>query len=610
MSKWLLVTFIILLTFNMSYATVYDLSTESGIKACKNDKDCYICKNPSGTSMEDGLLQCSPGFGYDNPSNLIGSVNFFCPASETKQKCSVDTSDELLSKSLKISIKNPYKGSGSLNNSSIKIEFKDKLITIERQFINGQIEKQNIDFTNEYNSIVKPYIDSEWKIKKSYIQFYYYAPEHLSVDGNGISYSCPEGSLISNTVCNNNQSINIKVYENINIGGTCGSSKALLEEFQVVFEVEKKNTKILCPINKNNPCYKEGSDYYCTSECVPGSSINITTPPSIENDEISGLGQEPKKDDICTIDGITIADGTYMSCRLGSETNALADNCCLTDMDDKDKQEKIMTGVSDLLSVALSYGPGFWGVIISDIFEAAGLPDVVGEWFDSMLDWIIGGACSNAEILTGTYSYSTRGITYPYGPSEAMEDRNKNKLPAGYDGGNCVYFGEYCSEYFSSCFDGYIFDIYFNLSTFGCKRPSRAFCCYSNLFDKALAKAARDQMPNKYKWGSINGDSLSHLQTRTKGKNPCKPDYKNLNIDCSGISINDLVNISLDTVSFQKDIEKFSEFMLKDITKSGGTLDTSISNTENTINDFKNQNPNDIINNALGDSKININDFK
>ena len=50
--------------------------------------------------------------------------------------------------------------------------------------------------------------------------------------------------------------------------------------------------------------------------------------------------------------------------------------------------------------------------------------------------------------------------------------------------------------------------------------------------------------------------------------------------------------------------------MLKDITKSGGTLDTSISNTENTINDFKNQNPNDIINNALGDSKININDFK
>lgn len=611
--KTLLFLFVNLLLYGVpySYSYAYDLSTESGIEACKNDSTCYICKNPSATTMEDGLLQCTPGLGYDNPSNMISSSNYFCPAPETKQKCSVDTSNELLSKSLKISIKNPYKG---FINNSIKVGFKDTLITIEQQLPNGQTVEQTIDFTNEFNSIVKPYIDSEWNIKKSYIQFYYYKPDTSIGSGGESSSFCPEGEYISNTVCNNNQSVNINIYENINVGGDCRNARASLEEFQIFFDIEKNNTKILCPINENNPCYKEGSDYYCTSECIPGNSLNITPAPPLEKDEIAGIGtEEPKENDVCTVDGITIADGTYMSCRLGSKINALADNCCFTSMDNKEKQEDIMTGVSDVLSVAISFGPGFWVTAISDIFKAAGWIDVdiVAEWFKGALDWLQDGVCTNAEILAGTYSYSTRGVTYNYRSSiEAIKDEKEGILPAGYDGGNCVYFGEFCSGYFGNCWEGTFLGIYYNFSMFGCKRPSRAFCCYSNLFDKALAKAARDQMSNKYDWGKINGKKLSPYSTITPGENPCRPDYKNINVDCSGVSITDLANISLDTVSFQKDIEKFSEFMLKDITKPGGALDASRANTENAVNDFKNQNPNDIINDALGDTQININDFK
>ena len=134
-----------------------------------------------------------------------------------------------------------------------------------------------------------------------------------------------------------------------------------------------------------------------------------------------------------------------------------------------------------------------------------------------------------------------------------LSEINKN-YDFGYDG-NCIAINHYCIHYGDtpdSPLDSDGNDIYnctqddVPVLGYFCRRPGVGFCCYDDLFNKALAKAAREQLPNVYTWGE---------QVVTPGKNLCKPDRKRVKPNCKGVKIVDLNRINLNTENFKADLD-------------------------------------------------------
>lgn len=358
---------------------------------------------------------------------------------------------------------------------------------------------------------------------------------------------------------------------------------------------------ITCPLDTNKPCYKEGDGYYCSFiECTAGSDLVLKSDEGISDDNLIDISSKKEESQICSVDAIRIADGNFMSCRVPAK-HGIQKNCCETSMNNKKAQEQLISGAVDALSIISVFTPVMWATVLSDLFQAIpGLADFdyVGEVLGDILTWLAGGACSENEIMAATLSSSTSNITY-----------NSNNTKIG-DSGNCVYFGKYCASYSGSCLN--LFGKKYPIVSW-CERSARAYCCYSNIFDKALAKAARDQMPYKYNWGTIKGTYVYPVEPKSfsedeslgynPGENVCYPDYKEINLNCNGVSISDLVNLNLDTPEFNADIEAYVDVLTEDMTKPGGAIDQAKEGANQAIEDIKN-NTQGIMDEALKDLDI------
>ena len=87
--------------------------------------------------------------------------------------------------------------------------------------------------------------------------------------------------------------------------------------------------------------------------------------------------------------------------------------------------------------------------------------------------------------------------------------------------------------------------------------------------------------------------------------------FKELNIDCKGVSVFDLININMDSEQFQTDMAAFTAITLKDVTKEGGNYQQAQENMQQEIDNLKNQsntNSGAIIDNML--DGVDINKFK
>lgn len=362
------------------------------------------------------------------------------------------------------------------------------------------------------------------------------------------------------------------------------------------------NTNILCPLGDYS-CYPENGQYVCNqNKCESGSNMDVTENP----EQGTPVIKPPKKEGIesgCVEDmsKVTIAEGTLGMCRLSSRINALADNCCKISVNDRDKQEDIMTGVADVISVI-----GGTYSLISDLFKALGWADedFIQVLLTDVMEFLKGGTCSNDEIAIATAAAATQGI---------VVNNNGITYDGNNDSGTCVYLGDYCTNYSGTCHKWFGEIIGWDGQ---CERPAKAYCCYSSMFEKALAKAAREQMPDKYNWGNIRGYPLWPYKSKygepyTPGNNPCKPDFKELNINCKGVSVFDLVNINMDSEQFQTDMAAFTAITLKDVTKEGGNYQQAQENMQQEIDNLKNQsntNSDTIINNML--DGVDISTFK
>ncbi len=594
------ITWILIIFISNTYAQ-YDLSTNEGKKLCQSDPNCYLCKNNGAVQQ---CIQLSP---YDNQLGMINMSRqeWVCNASSTKEICNTGV-DKYRHMKQTIRIENDikphqfYSVDVSLTNNDLLVIKSNKTY--------------NIDLKEDEKLI--SYIHDGWNISGVNVIANYTGVPVLEIsDGN--PYHCPVDGGSSQYKLSKNQSISIDRSISIKMYGSCGPNPnqsyyigyAHISSLVIDIEIEKPITTITCPSDNNKSCYKEGKNYFCnTSLCTSGNEIIIEEVP---NDQGAPVIKPPKKEGIgdggCVedISKITIGEGTFGSCRLSSKTNALADNCCKLSINDRDKQEDIMTGVADVISVL-----GGTFSLISDFFAAIGWTD--GDFIQVLLtdvmEFLKGGTCSNDEIAIATAAAATQGI---------VVNNNGIIYDGNHDTGTCVYLGDYCSNYSGYCDKGSFLGIKWeNPIGWGCERPAKAYCCFSSMFEKALAKAAREQMPDKYNWGTIREQRVGPYNSKagipyTPGNNPCKPDFKELNIDCSGVSVFDLVNINMDSEQFQTDMAAFTAITLKDITKEEGSYKQAQENMQQEIENLKNQsnhNSGAIINNTL--DGIDINKFK
>ncbi len=592
-------TWILIIFISNTYAQ-YDLSTNEGKKKCAADTGCYICADKN----TDKLLQCMYLPEFDKVLQVANpnKTSLVCPVKYSQMQC--NKSEEYIKQEETIKLKivginnntdntdgNTYYLYGdpviSLSNNTV--------VTISQPYVNPYDTsiRDKYVFKKDYSSEIKDKLNDNWKIKEVNIIYSYNIPF------NSKNYIIPNDS--SDTVAR-------QQYESLS-GDTVNVYSLKDITLNIVLEKDVLLYDYTCPYDSNYPCYLENGKYFCSNmQCDSGNNIQIEEIPNEQGDPVI---KPPKKDSIgdggCVedISKITIGEGTFGSCRLSSKTNALADNCCKLSINDRDKQEDIMTGVADVISVL-----GGTFSLISDFFAAIGWTD--GDFIQVLLtdvmEFLKGGTCSNDEIAIATAAAATQGI---------IVNNNGITYNGNHDTGTCVYLGDYCSNYSGYCDKGSFLGIKWeNPIGWGCERPAKAYCCFSSMFEKALSKAAREQMPDKYNWGTIRGQRVGPYNSKagalyTPGNNPCKPDFKELNIDCGGVSVFDLVNINMDSEQFQTDMAAFTAITLKDITKEEGSYKQAQENMQQEIENLKNQsnhNSGAIINNTL--DGIDINKFK
>ena len=636
--------FVLMIFLSNTYAQ-YDLSTIDGIKGCMSDNNCYVCTNllDNGSFEAKQCVQLSP---YDEKLGIIDSTksDLVCNAPSSTKVCSIETDDKILEEkkvrlnsiiSAKEIFGNNYSilyhgswlagwGIGyGLDNSTLTVGY-----AIPRD---GIWNKWNFDLTDKIrnNTNIKSYEQENWKIKDIKIYLMHYVPKHCENIGGDeycynlikeyISYDIPSSTYSPGYINNHGNATtnfcvnaNVKVDKNKDglpdINEETGSlvkvtGRACIDHIDVEVTLERPKTTITCPYGSNYPCYLENNEYICNkNKCDAGSNMDVTENP----EQGTPVIKPPKKEGIesgCVEDmsKVTIAEGTLGMCRLSSRTNALADNCCKISVNDRDKQEDIMTGVADVISVI-----GGTYSLISDLFKALGWADedFIQVLLTDVMEFLKGGTCSNDEIAIATAAAATQGI---------VVNNNGITYDGNNDSGTCVYLGDYCTNYSGTCHKWFGQIIGWDGQ---CERPARAYCCYSSMFEKALAKAAREQMPDKYNWGNIRGYPLWPYKSKygepyTPGNNPCEPDFKELNIDCKGVSVFDLININMDSEQFQTDMAAFTAITLKDVTKEGGNYQQAQENMQQEIDNLKNQsntNSGAIIDNML--DGVDINKFK
>lgn len=569
------IVMLVIICFSPTFVFSYDFTNIDDIKRCQGDPNCYVCSN------NNTIAQCVQKNPYNSNKGVVDTSVFHwvCNEKEVKEACDIEIDEEVYeTKSFNFDIKISDIITGMCLESA-NIEFKDGIIIANCNIFNfstGNYENKKyiLNINEKINSFIKPYIDNEdWKKNDSYIQLYYIAPDKECGASQDSFSVCKGSSYIDANIIKEGILTVVPLQKKYNYGATCECSNygyANLNKFIINITLERPKTIITCPSDNSKSCYQEGDGYYCSSaECIAGdeAKIEIDEDPSINPDDLVDLDKDESQ--ICSTDGIRIADGNFMSCRLPSSIfGDLTQNCCDMSMDNNEKKKDIISGASDVISAfAGTYA------LIFDIFEALGWADddFLGVAIQDILNWFTDGVCSESEIMTSTLSKTTA------------------------NSGNCVYLGTYCTNYSGTCHKwfGQIIGWYGQ-----CERPAEAYCCYSSVFDKALAKAARDQMPEKYNWGSINGDLVFPNRLHSAGNNPCHPDYEKLNLNCNGVSISDLVNLNLDTPEFNADIEAYVDVLKEDMQKPGGAIDQSVDSANQVIEDIKN-NPQDIIDDAL-----------
>lgn len=469
---------IFILLVSNTYAQ-YDLSTIDGIKSCMNDNNCYVCTNllDNGSFEAKQCVQLSP---YDNQLGIIDSKKYdlVCNAPSSTKICSIETDKEVLdNKTIIVTI--PY-GYNTLD-SSINFKLNKNILTINNNLTVDIIEKIN------NNKNFTQYKESGWTIKSFIVKGNYY-PYNKTCQKYGKEYKCNISAKLF-TIKDGDSVTKETLYTIYPSSCQCidGYSDTIRLSPSLTINVilERPKTTITCPYGSNYPCYLENGKYFCSNmQCDSGNNIQIEEVP---NDQGAPVIKPPKKEGIgdsgCVedISKITIGEGTFGSCRLSSKTNALADNCCKLSINDRDKQEDIMTGVADVISVL-----GGTFSLISDFFAAIGWTD--GDFIQVLLtdvmEFLKGGTCSNDEIAIATAAAATQGI---------VVNNNGIIYDGNYDTGTCVYLGDYCSNYSGYCDKGSFLGIKWeNPIGWGCERPAKAYCCFSSMFEKALAKAARE----------------------------------------------------------------------------------------------------------------------
>lgn len=588
--------FVLMIFLSNTYAQ-YDLSTIDGIKGCMSDNNCYVCTNllDNGSFEAKQCVQLSP---YDEKLGIIDSTksDLVCNAPSSTKVCSIETDDEILDNKT-ITVQIPYEY--NFLDSSVNFKLNENILTINNNFTIDIIEKinNNKNFT-QHN-------DSGWTIKSFIVKGNYY-PYNKTCQKYGKEYKCNIPAKFF-TITDGDSITKETLYTIYPSSCKCidgySDTVKLAPLLTVNVILERPKTTITCPYGSNYPCYLENNEYICNkNKCDAGSNMDVTENP----EQGTPVIKPPKKEGIesgCVEDmsKVTIAEGTLGMCRLSSRTNALADNCCKISVNDRDKQEDIMTGVADVISVI-----GGTYSLISDLFKALGWADedFIQVLLTDVIEFIKGGTCSNDEIAIATAAAATQGI---------VVNNNGITYDGNNDSGTCVYLGDYCTNYSGTCHKWFGQIIGWDGQ---CERPARAYCCYSSMFEKALAKAAREQMPDKYNWGNIRGNPVWPYKSKfgepyTPGNNPCEPDFKELNIDCKGVSVFDLININMDSEQFQTDMAAFTAITLKDVTKEGGNYQQAQENMQQEIDNLKNQsntNSGAIIDNML--DGVDINKFK
>lgn len=336
-----------------------------------------------------------------------------------------------------------------------------------------------------------------------------------------------------------------------------------------------------CPIPElqKDPCIKQGNKYYCSetsciTEPVP---LDENGNPQIETFDPEGDVLDNSTDTIdfinkdnCTVDPekMTIGDGKYMKARI---PNFPADNDCygkdpklinqLNEEKNKKNRDDIMTGGDKAENDESWLPPSFKFTL---------------RLFQSIAGWMTGGECTNEEkrLLLYRTSISSKDLERNSGRDikegnakpflwKIGENELENDTRAD---GNCVALSYYCSfhEKGLGCNRLLGTDHYFYIKN--CRRKSIGFCCFPDLFMKAIAVAAREQFPELYNWG----DGVT-----SPGVNPCDPDVKKINHNCKGVKLSDFSLLNFNTKQFNRDIEAMvNKEMEKALENSDETLET------------------------------------
>lgn len=597
------IVLISLLTVN-AYAQ-YDLSSSDleMIQRCQTDPNCYLCNDSAGN-----ILHCSSLPAFDeaiqtaNP-NKMGQV---CPAAKAICESKLDNTRFTTKtvKTITYSMGNfkCYSGFGSNCAINFTVQDNNLLITKNGKSITG--EDQSIDLTSYYK---QEDIQDGWEIGDVYIQAIYGdGTEYVECSGGDASPSTCELNVPyydSKHKINDGEILNIGFVKRVSGVGYCecsGIGFVHMNHIIVIIEMKKPIETKICPYGNNNPCYLEGGDYICSNTpCEAGSSITTETgtkeneyeyTPIVNKD---GVGEGGCVEDLSKV---TIGDGTLGTCRLGSDANLAAaqNDCCKQTIEDRDAREAMISGAADILSIGLGSI-----ALLSDILKAIGLAnaDFIGTAIQDMINWVGGGICRDDEMMTSTAASLLDNAT-------------------GEKAGNCVYLGEYCSNYQGSCNSLTLFGKRYQwASSKGCERRARVYCCYSSVFEKALAKAARDQMPDKYDWGIIKGEHTKKVgppgdkhgrRPYSASGDPCYKDSLK-EVKCGGVSVFDLVNINFDSTDFQADMEDFVAVTMKEALKDGGNIQQATENMEKEVGNIKSQsigNPNSFTDDALKDMDI------
>ncbi len=270
----------------------------------------------------------------------------------------------------------------------------------------------------------------------------------------------------------------------------------------------------------------------------------------------------------CDLNTVKIFNGQMMTCRERDVTtiDGIGNNCC-----EDIGTNKYNGNESNREAVTESIYKSIAGGDVGDLALKLGIENLVGGpiaifyggVFDLMVQW---GLMSDnpISVIAGKVVDTFTGGQCD--TNEIMLSTLKNVYKTGDRTGTCIYLGQYCHKYEAGCDRFSIFGKKYEINRSSrCIRRANIYCCYPNIMDKAIIKAAKDQL----------GKTFGTYPT-SANRNACNEQKNEINVDCSGITIDELSKLNLNTPSFKSDLEDFVNSKMNEI------------DINSHINDYKN----------------------